>query len=78
MNTNYILSSAYRFCVESLFHGVVFGVSSKLAIIMLRKRELVTVISEIFARVLFSRNFAYAKFRENNILTNWRNHSVVY
>ena len=24
--------------------------------------------SEIFARVLFSRNFAYAKFRENKIL----------
>ena len=24
-----------------------------------------TVNSEIFARVLFSRNFAYAKFREN-------------
>ena len=29
-----------------------------------------TVNSEIFARVLFSRNFAYAKFRENKILTN--------
>ena len=27
-----------------------------------------TVNSEIFARVLFSRNFAYAKFRENKIL----------
>ena len=40
---------------------------------------LLTVNSEIFARVLFSRNFAYAKFRENKILTNWRNHSnVVY
>ena len=37
-----------------------------------------TVTSEIFARVLFSRNFAYAKFRENNILANWRNHSVIY
>ena len=34
-----------------------------------------TVNSEIFARVLFSRN---AKFRENKFLTNWRNHSVVY
>ena len=34
--------------------------------------------SEIFTRVLFSRNFAYAKFRENKILMKWRNHSVVY
>ena len=37
-----------------------------------------TINSEIFARVLFSRNFAYAKFRENKILEKWRNHSVVY
>ena len=29
-----------------------------------------------FARVLFSRNFAYAKFRENKILPNWPIHSV--
>ena len=36
------------------------------------------VTSEIFARVLFSQNFAHAKFRENIILTNWRNHSDVY
>ena len=28
----------------------------------------------IFARVLFSRNFAYAKFRENKILAKWRHH----
>ena len=34
-----------------------------------------TVNFEIFARVLFSRN---AKFRENKILMNWKNHSVVY
>ena len=26
--------------------------------------------SEIFARILFSRNFAYAMFRENKILVN--------
>ena len=38
----------------------------------------VTVNSEIFARTLFSRNFAYAKFRENITLAKWRNHSVVY
>ena len=37
-----------------------------------------TVDSEIYARVIFSRNFAYAKFRENKILAKWRNHSVVY
>ena len=37
-----------------------------------------TVNSEIFARTLFSRNFAYAKFRENKTLAKWQNHSVVY
>ena len=31
----------------------------------------VTVNSEILARVLFSRNFAYAKFYENKILAEW-------
>ena len=29
-----------------------------------------TVNADIFARILFSRNFAYAKFRENKILEN--------
>ena len=37
-----------------------------------------TVNSETFARTLFSRNFAYAKFREKKALANWQNHSVVY
>ena len=37
-----------------------------------------TVNLEIFASVLFSRNFAYAKFRENKIFAKWRNYSVVY
>ena len=37
-----------------------------------------TVNSEILGRVLFSQYFLYAKFWENKILTNWRNHSVVY
>ena len=37
-----------------------------------------TVNSEIFARTLFSLNFAYAKFRENKALAKWQNHSVVY
>ena len=32
-----------------------------------RTTNLSTVNSEIFASVLFSRNFAYAKFRENKI-----------
>ena len=35
-----------------------------------------TVNSEIFARDLFSRNFA--KFRENKTLAKWQNHSVVF
>ena len=30
-----------------------------------------TVNLEIFARVLFSQNFAHAKFRENEILAKW-------
>ena len=37
-----------------------------------------TVNSEIFARALFSRNFAYGRFRENKTLVKWQNHSVVY
>ena len=38
----------------------------------------ITVNSEIFARVLFSRNFAYAKFREIKTLAKKQTHSVVY
>ena len=37
-----------------------------------------TVNSEIFARVLFSQNFTYAKFRENKILVKWKKYSVIY
>ena len=37
-----------------------------------------TVNSENFVRVLFSRNFADAEFRENKTLAKWRNHSVIY
>ena len=37
-----------------------------------------TINPEIFARILFSRNFAYAKFLENKFLTKLRNQSVVY
>ena len=43
---------------------------SKPEIIEIIKLEKNTVISEIFARVLFSRNFAYAKFRENKTSRN--------
>ena len=38
----------------------------------------VNVISEFFTRVKFLGNFAYAKFCENQTLTNWRYHSVDY
>ena len=31
-----------------------------------------------FCEVIFSRNFAYAKFHENKILAKWLNHSVDY
>ena len=36
-----------------------------------------TVNSEIFARTLFSRNFACSKFRKNKTLEKWQNHSVI-
>ena len=35
------------------------------------------VNSKIFARVLFPREFAYAKFREQKPSRKWQNHSVV-
>ena len=40
--------------------------------------SIITVNSEIFARVLFSRNFAYAKFRGNNTLSKWRKRLAFY
>ena len=33
-----------------------------------------TVNLEIFAKILFSRNFAYTKFREIKSSVKWRNH----
>ena len=36
------------------------------------------VNSDIFARILFSGNLPYAKFRENKVLAKCQNHSVVY
>ena len=36
-----------------------------------------TVNSEIFARVLFTRNFANAKLSANKTITKWQNHFVV-
>ena len=50
----------------------------KLTFYLLFCEKLYTVNLKIFASVVFSRNFACAKFRENTILTNCRNHSVVY
>ena len=47
--------------------------------IKVRRNSFITTVNpEIFARVLFSRNFAYAKLCENKILAKWRNHSVLY
>ena len=45
--------------------------------IKMQEKGLYTVNLEIFARVLFSRNSAYAKIRENETLVKWRDHSVV-
>ena len=42
----------------------------------IKKRD--TVNWEMFARVLYSQNFTYAKFCENKILAKWRNYSIVY
>ena len=38
---------------------------------------ILTVNSDIFARGLFSRNFADAKIRENKTLAKWRNGKMV-
>ena len=39
---------------------------------------LCTVNSEIFARVLFLRNFADAEFRENKTLAKWRKLFLIF
>ena len=39
---------------------------------------LATVNADFFSRVLFLRNFAYARFRENKTLSKWQNHAVDY
>ena len=41
---------------------------TKMKFMVCSKDENCTVNSEIFVRVLFSRNFAYAKFREHKTL----------
>ena len=46
--------------------------------VLLNSLEVFTVNSKIFARTLFLRNFAYAKFRENKTLVKWQNHSFLY
>ena len=48
-----------------------------LGLIMYRYFQQNNVNPEIFATVLFSRNFAYAKLHENKILAKWRTHSVL-
>ena len=68
---------------RSLFADATFCKFLKLNNVIMRYYKLATVDSEIFERVYFRetshmRNRAYAMFRENKILTNWRNHSVVY
>ena len=40
--------------------------------LILKKASVNTVNAEIFARIIFSRNFADAKFRENKTLAKWR------
>ena len=76
--------------VASYFHGVSFMeidhkiFSTIFLLLPLIQEGLVsvtsvsTVISEIFVRVLFARNFAYAKFHENKTLAIWLDHSVIY
>ena len=57
--------------------GYLFTISAKLHVAISDERifkvsnkvqERTTVIPEVFARTLFSQNFAYAKFRENKTL----------
>ena len=37
-----------------------------------------TVNLKNFTRILFTQNFAYAKFHENKILAKWQNHYAIY
>ena len=39
---------------------------------------MVTVNSEIFSRLLFTQNFAHAKFLESKTLAKWPYYSVIY
>ena len=48
-------------------NNLVGGVKASIGLSMTKN----TVNSEIFARVLFSRNFAYAEFRENISFVKW-------
>ena len=50
------------------FKGGCTGSSEATLVKMPHCHGSITVNSEIFARVLFSRNFAYAEFRENKTL----------
>ena len=74
-----------------MFHGTVTNALKALAakdwrqfLIICRRHCIrkfmcyIIVRLDIFARVVFSRNFAYAKFGENKILAKCGNHSVFY
>ena len=56
----------------------VFGIPNWYLMSDVEEKYCNIVNSEIFARTLFSRKFAYAKFRENKTQAKWQNHSVVY
>ena len=40
--------------------------------------ESITANSELFVSILFSRNFANAKFFRNETLPKWRSHYAIY
>ena len=65
---------------ENLHPGLMVGICSESNdnLGKMKSPQSLTVNPEIFARILFSRNFAYAKFRENKTLAKWHNNSVIY
>ena len=57
-----IFISMYMYLAENGFN---FNVTTMCFIYDITQTHYVTVFSKIFLRILFSRNFAYVKFREN-------------